>query len=85
MSPRSVAPACVDLAGGATLYIQDVEILVDDEGRAYGAAKEGEAAAASRRSNVREGAKGLHDGGGPKGVVPTRAVLAPPGRSPSLA
>ena len=33
----------VDLANGATLYIEDMEILVDDEGRAYGPASEGQA------------------------------------------
>jgi hypothetical protein len=40
--PEVLLKPYVDLADGATQYIQDVEILVDEEGRAYAPAREGE-------------------------------------------
>lgn len=38
--PEALLKPYVDLDDGATLYIQDAEIVVDDEGRAYGTASE---------------------------------------------
>ncbi|MBT2304642.1 hypothetical protein J7E70_29925 [Variovorax paradoxus] len=40
--PEVLLKPYVDLANGSTQYIQDVEILVDDDGRAYAPAREGE-------------------------------------------
>jgi hypothetical protein len=37
-SPDALLKPYVDLANGATLYIQNIGIVVDDEGRAYGTA-----------------------------------------------
>ena len=36
--PEALLKPYVDLANGATLYIQDMDIVVDEEGRAYGTA-----------------------------------------------
>ena len=36
--PEALLKPYVDLAGGATLYIEDMDIMVDEEGRAYGTA-----------------------------------------------
>ena len=40
--PEVLLKPYVDLANGSTQYVQDVEILVDDDGRAYAPAQEGE-------------------------------------------
>ncbi|WP_143694892.1 hypothetical protein [Variovorax sp. JS1663] len=41
--PEALLKPYVDLDNGATLYIQDVEIVIDDEGRAYGTSTKAEA------------------------------------------
>jgi hypothetical protein len=38
--PEALLKPYVDLDNGATLYIQDAEIVLDDEGRAYGTASQ---------------------------------------------
>jgi hypothetical protein len=40
--PEVLLQPYVDLADGATQYIHDAEILVDEDGRAYAPAREGE-------------------------------------------
>ena len=39
-SPEALLKPYVDLANETTIYIQDIEIVVDDDGRAYGTAKD---------------------------------------------
>ncbi|KWT97692.1 MULTISPECIES: hypothetical protein [unclassified Variovorax] len=39
-TPEALLKPYVDLDDGATLYIHDAEILIDDEGRAYSTASE---------------------------------------------
>ena len=44
-SPDALLKPYVDLANGATRYIEDMEILIDDEGRAYSTSMEDDAEA----------------------------------------
>jgi hypothetical protein len=40
--PEALLKPYVDLADGTTLYIEDIDIVVDGEGRAYGTASAGD-------------------------------------------